>query len=113
MSKIIPLIFSVLFFTASCTHNNLEAHFQKSRTGWTKEEVFKSFGPPDESYEDTNFKYYVYKYIRGSKNQKNTNVLWHVKYVFKNNKVVELIKERQATAKELDKLEVKTKPNNL
>ncbi len=105
MSKFIPLLFCLFVLTASCSHSNLEAHFQKSQTGWSKEQVFRNFGTPDDSFEDSSFKYYVYKYVGKPKTYNNDSVIWNVKYVFKSNKVVEVLKERQPTAQELDKLQ--------
>lgn len=107
MYKFIPLLFCLCLCIASCTHNNLEAHFQDSKTGWTKDQVFKKFGPPAETLEDSEFQYYIYTYKKPAKTKSVRFVTWQVRYVFENNKVIDVIEERVPTPEELDALEVK------
>ena len=111
MSKFIPLLLCLSLTIASCAHNNLEAHFQESKTGWTKQRVFKKFGPPTETSEDTNFQYYLYKFTKPSVLKGQSATEWQVRYVFENNKVVDVIEERVPTAAELDKLDSMTPQN--
>lgn len=105
MFKNIPLLFYLIFLLEACTHKNLEDHFQESKTGWTKQQIFKRFGSPDESYEDSTFKYYIYKILKPSNSNPKKDIEWQVRYVFEQNKVVDVIEERVATSDELDKLE--------
>ncbi len=105
MFKFIPVLFFLAACIASCSHNNLEVHFQESQTGWTKEQVYKSFGPPTETSEDSNFQYYIYVYQKPAKNKSSRPIVWQVRYVFENNKVVDLVEERVPSPEELDELE--------
>jgi hypothetical protein len=104
MFKNMPLIFFIFLLLSACAHNNIEDHFKESKTGWTKERVFKRFGQPDESFEDSDFKYYVYSIKKKSKGKSKSPIVWNVRYVFEHNKVVDVIEERLATSDELDKL---------
>lgn len=105
MFKNMPLIFFIFLVLSACAHNKIDDHFKESKTGWTKQQVFKRFGQPDESFEDSDFKYYVYKINKNSKTKSGTPVVWNVRYVFEQNKVVDVIEERLATSDELDRLD--------
>ncbi len=106
MTKFIPLILFGLLFIASCTHNNVDDHFQKlkpsSMTGWPKSQVIQHFGSPNESYEDSNFSYYIYHIVKSTEN-KNSRI-WHVKYIFQFNKLIKVEENLIPKSEELDKL---------
>lgn len=91
----------------SCSNKNLEAHFKESKTGWTKQQVFNTFGVPTETQEDSRFQYYIYVFYVNSKVKKGAQEKWQVRYIFENNKVVDVVKERHPSPEELDKLNQK------
>ncbi len=106
MTKILPALFFMLILNASCSHTTVEDHFQNSKTGWSKLEVSKKFGPPDATSEDSNFSYYTYKVK--SKPQKGSGKpvrFWDVVYKFQYNSLQSVEKKLIPTPEELDKLQ--------
>lgn len=91
----------------SCAHQNLESHFKESKTGWSKDKVFKKHGPPSETQEDSRFQYYIYVFNRDSKIKNKPSEVWQVRYIFENNLVKDVVKERHPSPTELDKLDPK------
>lgn len=102
MIKIMPFLFFGMLYIASCAHNNLEDHSHKSRTGWTKSQIMKKFGSPDETFEDTDYSYYLYNVF-----SKKNSRLWQVKYVFQYNTLIKVEESLSPKSEELDQLEKK------
>lgn len=101
MIKSISFLFCSLLFLVSCAHNNLDDHFQKSMTGWTKSQVIQKFGAPNETSEDSNYDYYFYN----TKSSKKPIRIWQIKYVFEHNNLIRVEKSLKPTEEETDRLE--------
>ncbi len=106
MINFISFLLCSLLLIASCAHNNLDDHFQKSMTGWTKSEVIQKFGSPDESQEDTNYNYFIY-HVKSSKKPIR---VWQVKYVFEHNNLIRVEKGLKPKPDEIDTLEKQKTP---
>lgn len=93
----------LILILAGCSHQKLKDHFNKSRLGWSKDQIFKEFGSPNESYEDSDYMYYVYRVRQKYSAQKIRT--WDVKYYFQGNKVQKVVQELVPTAEELEEIE--------
>ena len=93
----------LIFFAAvsSCASQGFKGHFGKSRTGFSKAQILKRFGPPNQTFEDSHYFFYIYRLRSAGKNPR----LWNIKYKFLNNALVVVTKELIPTPEELDRLD--------